>query len=78
MVLEWMRVCKPICEAHGIELMADFFMHERHVVLMNMFSWDQDDPEAQKRMGKLFYALMLKPRREATASIAHMSTTWVR
>lgn len=33
-VLEWMRISKPIYEAAGIELMGDFFMHERHVLLM--------------------------------------------
>ncbi len=57
MVLDWMRVCKPIHEAHGLEQMVDFFMHERHVVVMNMFSYDQDDPEAQARVRRLYYAL---------------------
>lgn len=57
LVLEWMRVSKPICEAHGVELMADFFMHERHVVLMNMFTWDQTDPAQRDKMKRLYYAL---------------------
>lgn len=57
MVLEWFQACKPIHEAHGIELMGDFFMHDRHIVLMNMFSWDQKDPDAKKRMDRLFLAL---------------------
>ncbi|KAH8890217.1 FAD-linked oxidase-like protein [Thozetella sp. PMI_491] len=56
-VLEWMRACKPIHEAHGLEPMVDFFMYERHVVVMNMFSWDQEDPEAQKRVRGLYYGL---------------------
>jgi len=56
-VLEWMRVSKPICEENGVELMADFFMHERHVVVMNMFTWDQTDPEQKARMSKLYYGL---------------------
>lgn len=33
-VLEWMQISKPIYETAGIELMGDFFMHERHVLLM--------------------------------------------
>ncbi|KAK1752660.1 hypothetical protein QBC47DRAFT_432280 [Echria macrotheca] len=57
LLMEWMRVSKPICEAHGVELMADFFMHERHVVLMNMFTWDQTDVEQKKKMERLYYAL---------------------
>ncbi len=57
LLLEWMEVSKPICEANGVELMADFFMHERHVVLMNMFTWDQTDPEQKERMNRLYYGL---------------------
>ena len=57
LVLEWMRVSKPICEANGVELMADFFMHERHVVLMNMFTWDQTDPAQKERVERLYYGL---------------------
>ena len=57
LVLEWMRASKPICEANGVELMADFFMLERHVVLMNMFTWDQTDPEQKKKMERLYYGL---------------------
>lgn len=57
LLLEWMEVCKPICEANGVELMADFFMHERHVVLMNMFTWDQTDPDQKEKMNRLYYGL---------------------
>ncbi|KAK4185400.1 putative vanillyl-alcohol oxidase [Podospora australis] len=57
LLLEWMKISKPICEANGVELMADFFMHERHVVLMNMFTWDQTDPEQKAKMEKLYYGL---------------------
>ncbi|KAK4208815.1 hypothetical protein QBC37DRAFT_352799 [Rhypophila decipiens] len=56
-VLEWMRLSKPICEANGVELMADFFMHERHVVLMNMFTWDQTDEEQKRRVERLYWGL---------------------
>jgi hypothetical protein len=37
--------------------MADFFMHERHVVCMNMFTWDQTDPEQKANMNRLYYGL---------------------
>ncbi|KAL2256673.1 hypothetical protein VTK26DRAFT_1317 [Humicola hyalothermophila] len=57
LVLEWMKVSKPICEANGVELMADFFMLERHVVVMNMFTWDQTDLEQKERMNRLYYGL---------------------
>ena len=57
LLMEWMRVSKPICEANGVELMADFFMHERHVVLMNMFTWDQTDLQAKAKIERLYYGL---------------------
>ncbi|KAL1836860.1 hypothetical protein VTK73DRAFT_4898 [Phialemonium thermophilum] len=41
----------------GIELMGDFFMHERHVVLMNMFTYDQQDPAQCRRVHELYYGL---------------------
>lgn len=40
LLMEWMEVSKLICEVNGVELMVDFFMYERYVVLMNMFIWD--------------------------------------
>lgn len=57
LLMEWMEVSKPICEANGVELMADFFMHERHVVLMNMFTWDQTDKTQKEKMERLYYGL---------------------
>jgi hypothetical protein len=57
LVLEWMKASKPICEANGVELMADFFMHERHVVLMNMYTWDQTDPQQKEKMNRLYNGL---------------------
>jgi len=57
LLLEWMKDSKPLCEAAGVELMADFFMMERHVVLMNMFTWDQTDVTQKEKMEKLYYGL---------------------
>jgi hypothetical protein len=57
LVLEWMKASKAVCEANGVDLMADFFMMERHVVLMNMFTWDQKVDGEKERMKKLYYGL---------------------
>ncbi|KAK4223988.1 hypothetical protein QBC38DRAFT_34364 [Podospora fimiseda] len=56
-VLEWMKASKPVCEENGVELMADFFMHERHVVVMNMFTWDQTVSEQKEKMKRLWSGL---------------------
>lgn len=76
MVLEWMQVSKPIYEAAGIELMGDFFMHERHVVLMNMFTFDQQDPEQRKKVHQLYYGLYREAKKRGfgmyRAHVNHM------
>jgi hypothetical protein len=76
MVLEWMQISKPIYEAAGIELMGDFFMHERHVVLMNMFTYDQQDPVQRKRVHELYYGLYREAKKRGygmyRAHVNHM------
>ncbi len=37
--------------------MGDFFMFERSIVLMNMYSWDQENPEEKAKMDQLFLDL---------------------
>ena len=56
-VLEWMRVSKSAYEAAGLELMTDFFMHEKHVILTNMYTYDQQDPVQRHNVHQLYYAL---------------------
>jgi hypothetical protein len=80
LVLEWMKASKPICEANGVELMADFFMHERHVVLMNMFTWDQTDPQQKEKMNRLYYGLYEEAKKRGygmyRGHINHMGECW--
>ena len=80
LVLEWMKASKPICEANGVELMADFFMHERHVVLMNMFTWDQTDPQQKEKMNRLYYGLYEEAKKRGygmyRGHINHMGQCW--
>lgn len=75
-VLEWMRVSKPIYEAAGVELMGDFFMYERHVVLMNMFTYDQRDPEQGKKIHELYHAMFREAKKRGygmyRAHVNHM------
>ena len=61
-VMEWMEVSKQVCEEGGVELMADFFMYERHVVCMNMFTWDQTDEGQKRAVERVFYGLHDKAR----------------
>lgn len=56
-ILEWMRHAKLIFEASGLELMTDFFMHERHVIITGMYSYNQHSQNERQAMHKLFMAL---------------------
>lgn len=55
MVLEWIRACRPHYEAAGVEPMVDFFMHERHVIMVNMFTFNQEDPDHRNKIHKLYH-----------------------
>lgn len=57
MLLDWMRRTKPLFEASGLELMTDFFMHERHVVVTGMYSYDQYNLAEREAMHRLFHGL---------------------
>ncbi|KAJ1329849.1 4-cresol dehydrogenase (hydroxylating) flavoprotein subunit [Microdochium nivale] len=56
-VLDWVRVSKPAYEAAGLELMTDFFMHEKHIILTSMYTYDQQDPVQRHNVHQLYYAL---------------------
>ncbi len=69
-------VCRPIHEAHGLEPMVDFFMHERHVVVMNMFSYDQNDPAAQERVRGLYNGLFDEGQEEGLRHVSQPRTSY--
>lgn len=56
-VVEWVQACKPVYNAAGLEMMGDFFMHERHVIFTNMFTFDQQDPKHRKQVEQLYFGM---------------------
>lgn len=56
-ILEWMRHAKLLCEESGLELMTDFFMHERHVIITGMYTYNQHSQKERELIHKLFMAL---------------------
>lgn len=56
-LLDWMRRAKVLFEASGLELMTDFFMHERHVIVTGMYSFNQYSPVEREAVHRLFHAL---------------------
>ena len=57
-ILEWVTTAKKVCEKDGFDLFCDFFMHERHVIFVNMMSFDKSNAEqkgaVERIWGKLF------------------------
>ncbi|MDV3160337.1 MAG: hypothetical protein Q8787_02535, partial [Sweet potato little leaf phytoplasma] len=56
-VLDWVKTAKGICEAEGFDLMCDFFMHERHVIFVNMMTFDKTDVEQRRAVEAIFQRL---------------------
>ncbi|KAB2578871.1 4-cresol dehydrogenase (hydroxylating) flavoprotein subunit [Lasiodiplodia theobromae] len=56
-VLDWVKTAKGICEAEGFDLMCDFFMHERHVIFVNMMTFDKTDAEQRRAVEAIFQRL---------------------
>ncbi|PNS21543.1 hypothetical protein CAC42_902 [Sphaceloma murrayae] len=57
LVLEWAKLSKKICESHGWDLFCDFYMHERHVILINMMCYDKSLPDHRKAVDAIFHEL---------------------
>lgn len=53
-ILSWIRTAKKICEADGFDLFCDFFMHERHVIFVNMFTFDKTNAVHRKAVLSIF------------------------
>ncbi|KAH6976477.1 hypothetical protein BKA56DRAFT_633675 [Ilyonectria sp. MPI-CAGE-AT-0026] len=75
-IVEWIRACKPIYRAAGVDFMADFFMHERHVIFTNMYAYDQQDPEQCKQVERLYMGMFEESKRKGygmyRAHVRHM------
>ncbi|KIX10676.1 uncharacterized protein Z518_01760 [Rhinocladiella mackenziei CBS 650.93] len=61
-VLEWVRTARRICEAQKFDLFCDFFMHERHVIFVNMMVFDKANPEHRKAVDTIFRSLYKEGR----------------
>jgi hypothetical protein len=62
-ILSWVRTAKRICEASSFDLFCDFFMHERHVIFVNMFTFDKTDAVHRRAVKTMFDDLFEEGRR---------------
>jgi hypothetical protein len=62
-VLEWVTTARRVCEAEGFDLFCDFFMHERHVIFVNMMVFDKSNPEHRRAVDAIFRGLYKEGRK---------------
>ncbi|KAF2031735.1 FAD-linked oxidase-like protein [Setomelanomma holmii] len=62
-ILEWVKTAKKICEAQSFDLFCDFFMHERHVIFVNMFTFDKTNAEHRRAVQAIFDNLFEEGRK---------------
>ncbi|KAF2015802.1 vanillyl alcohol oxidase [Aaosphaeria arxii CBS 175.79] len=62
-VLEWVKTAKKICEAESFDLFCDFFMHERHVIFVNMMTFDKTNPSHIRAVETIFQNLFAEGKK---------------
>ncbi|KAH8807383.1 glycolate oxidase [Xylogone sp. PMI_703] len=61
-LLDWVKTAKGIYEAEGFDLFCDFFMHERHVIFVNMMTFDKTNAEHRRAVDAIFHNLFNEGR----------------
>lgn len=73
-ILDWANVAREICEANGQDLSCDFFLHERHAVLVNVLVYDKSNKKQRKATGDIILKLFDAGReRKYPAYRAHIN-----
>jgi hypothetical protein len=56
-IAEWVKTSRRIAEAQGFDMFLDFFMHERHVILVNFLTFDKSKPKDGEAISKILAGL---------------------
>ncbi|KAF2794623.1 vanillyl alcohol oxidase [Melanomma pulvis-pyrius CBS 109.77] len=74
-VLEWVKTAKSICEAESFDLFCDFFMHERHVIFVNMMTFDKTNLAHRQAVETIFANLFEEGRKRGYSKYrSHINT----
>ncbi|KAF2876664.1 4-cresol dehydrogenase [Massariosphaeria phaeospora] len=74
-VLEWVKTAKKVCEAEGFDLFCDFFMHERHVIFVNMMTFDKTNIAHRQAVQIIFRNLFEEGRKRGYSKYrSHINT----
>jgi FAD/FMN-containing dehydrogenase len=74
-LLEWVKTAKKVCEDEGFDLFCDFFMHERHVIFVNMMTFDKTNAEHRRAVEAIFRRLFEEGRKRGYSKYrSHVNT----
>ena len=64
-----------VCEAESFDLFCDFFMHERHVIFVNMMTFDKTNPDHRQSVENIFQNLFAEGRKRGYSKYrSHINT----
>ncbi|ORY00977.1 hypothetical protein BCR34DRAFT_606114 [Clohesyomyces aquaticus] len=74
-VLEWVKTAKKVCEAESFDLFCDFFMHERHVIFVNMMTFDKTNIAHRQSVQAIFRNLFAEGKKRGFSKYrSHINT----
>ncbi|KAI0473728.1 vanillyl alcohol oxidase [Xylariaceae sp. FL0804] len=56
-LLDWVRAAKAVYEAHGFDLMCDFFLHDKYALFVCMLCFDKTSAEQRRGTDAVFHGL---------------------
>ncbi|KAF2645825.1 FAD-linked oxidase-like protein [Massarina eburnea CBS 473.64] len=74
-VLEWVKTARKVCEDQNFDLFCDFFMHERHVIFVNMMTFDKTNPDDRQSVQNIFQNLFEEGKKRGYSKYrSHVNT----
>lgn len=64
---DWVKVTRQICEAQGLDLCCDLFMHSRHSVFVNMLCFDKSNAKQRQAIANIFRGLFEEGKKRGFA-----------
>lgn len=64
-----------VCESENFDLFCDFFMHERHVIFVNMMTFDKTNPSHRQAVESIFTNLFREGKKRGYSKYrSHVNT----
>ncbi|PSN65330.1 FAD-linked oxidase-like protein [Corynespora cassiicola Philippines] len=74
-IIDWVKTAKRVCESEGFDLFCDFFMHERHVIFVNMMTFDKTNLNHRQAVENIFHNLFEEGKKRGFSKYrSHINT----